>query len=65
MSNRKQLITPPGSEMEVEYAKIISPVNINGKFIPFSESAEHVGILRSVDGNMPHILDRFTAHKIH
>ena len=32
--------TPPGSELEEEYAKIISPVNINGNFIPFSESAE-------------------------
>ena len=55
--------TPPGSEMEVEYAKIISPVNINGKFIPFSESAEHVGIVRSIHGNGPNILSRFSAHR--
>ena len=55
--------TPPGSEMEVEYAKIISPVNINGRFIPFSESAEHVGILRSIYGNGPNILSRFSAHR--
>ena len=54
---------PPGHESEVEYAKISSPVNINGSYIPFSESAEHVGIVRSVHGNGPSILARISAHK--
>ena len=54
---------PPGSELEVEYAKIISPISINGLFIPFSESAEHVGIVRSVHGNRPNILARLSAHR--
>ena len=39
-----------------EYAKIISPFSINGNVIPFSESAEHVGITGSIHGNSPNIL---------
>ena len=27
------------------------------------QGAEHVGIVRSANGNLPHILNRFTAHK--
>ena len=55
--------SPPGYEAVVEYAKIISPINIDGNFIPFTDSAEHVGIVRSIDGNMPNILSRLSAHR--
>jgi hypothetical protein len=55
--------SPPGCEQLVDYAKIISPININGRFIPFTDSAEHVGIVRSINGNGPNILARFTAHR--
>ena len=54
---------PPGSESEVDYAKIISPISINGSAIPFCDSAEHVGIVRSVLGNLPNIFARLSAHK--
>ena len=54
---------PPGQELVAEYAKIISPININGKFIPFSESAEHVGIVHSIHGNRPNLLARISAHR--
>ena len=27
------------------------------------QGAEHVGIVRSANGNLPHILNRFTAHQ--
>ena len=54
---------PPGSELLVEYAKIISPVAINGISINFSESAEHVGVVRSIHGNRPNILARLSAHR--
>ena len=54
---------PPGSELLVEYAKIISPISINGSFINFSESAEHVGVVRSIHGNRPNILARLSAHR--
>ena len=36
---------------------------MNGQTIDFSSSAEHVGILRSTNGNnMPNILDRMSSH---
>ena len=54
---------PSGSELLVDYAKIISPVNINGSYIPFSDSAEHVGIVRSIHGNRPNILSPLSAHR--
>ena len=55
--------SPPGCELLTDYAKIISPVNINGTFIPFTDSAEHVGIVRSIHGNRPNILARLAAHR--
>ena len=55
--------SPPGQELCVEYSKLISPINIHGNFIPFSETAEHVGIVRSIHGNGPSILSRLSAHR--
>ena len=40
-----------------------NPLKINEKSVPFTHKAEHVGIIRCVDGNGPAILDRITAHK--
>ena len=40
-----------------------NPISINGNDIPFSTVADHVGILRSSDGNQATILARFTAHR--
>ena len=54
---------PPGSELLVEYAKIISPISINGNPIQFSDSAEHVGVVRSIHGNRPNIMARLSAHR--
>ena len=31
--------------------------------IPFATTAEHVGVLRSVNGNLPHIHQRMVSHK--
>ena len=42
---------------------IVNPIKVNGKQIPFSELAEHVGIVRSTQSNKPTLLSRFTAHK--
>ena len=55
--------SPPGCETSVEYAKNISPISIDGKSIPFSESGEHVGVIRSTVGNGPSILSRISAHR--
>ena len=45
------------------YAQVIAPINIDGEKIKFDEEAEHVGLLRSIHGNLAHILNRFTAHR--
>ena len=49
--------------MEAYYAKVVSPIAIDNNPIKFVNEAEHVGILRSTFGNLPHILQRFTSHK--
>ena len=33
------------------------------KKVEFTDTAVHVGVTRSVHGNLPHILDRIKAHK--
>ena len=40
-----------------------SSLNLNGDIIEFVDSTEHVGILRSPSGNLPHILSRLAAHR--
>ena len=40
-----------------------NPITINNVAIPFSDKAEHVGVIRSCWGNMPAIISRVTAHK--
>ena len=55
---------PSGHEESVNYSKQTSPICINGQPIPFVDTAEHVGIVRSTSaGNMPNILARLSAHK--
>ena len=39
------------------------PLKIDGKEIDCVDTAEHVGIIRSSSGNLPHILDRVSAHR--
>ena len=62
-----QAFTPTSHQATVEHQKIISPVNIDGESLKFvnnsMQGAEHVGIVRSSSGNLPHILNRFTAHQ--
>ena len=38
-------------------------VPIDGASVKFVDEAEHVGVIRSTAGNMPHILQRITSHK--
>ena len=62
-----QAFTPNNYLATVEHLKTISPVNINGESLKFvnnnMQGAEHVGIIRSSSGNLPHILSRFSAHQ--
>ena len=47
----------------VDLKSIVNPIKINGVSIDFSTTAEHVGILRSTEGNGPTILARIASHK--
>ena len=46
----------------VTYQKEVCPIQINGTPIKFVTTAEHVGIIRSVDGNLPHLQSRISSH---
>ena len=39
------------------------PISIEGTTINFATEAEHVGVIRSAEGNMPNTLDRLTSFK--
>jgi hypothetical protein len=58
-----QVFSNKNSNMPAYYAKVISPINMDGITVSFVEEAEHVGLIRSTSGNLPHILNRFTSHK--
>ena len=40
-----------------------NPIFIDGHQIDFSEEAEHVGVIRSTKGNIPHIMNRICSHR--
>ena len=42
---------------------IFNPIITNGQQITFSHQAEHVGVIRSTDVNLPHLLSRVLNHK--
>ena len=55
--------SPSNLESSVFYWKLVSPVSLGEKKIPFSNEAEHVGVVKSIHGNLPNILARISAHK--
>ena len=55
--------SPSRQESKVELENLGCPLVIDEKIIDFSSEAEHVGILRTTKGdNMPHIMNRISAH---
>ena len=49
---------------EVSYVKMISPISLYGKRIPFCDEADHLGVLRSANcSNMPAVMTRISAHR--
>ena len=58
-----QVIAPKRLSKEVEYLKEFSPVQINGIKLKFHDSAEHVGIVRAVSGNLPNLVSRISSQK--
>ena len=53
------MINPPKKQSFVCY----NPIRMGESQINFSGEAEHVGVTRSVDGNMANILTRFASFK--
>ena len=41
----------------------MNPIVINDKQIEFEDSAEHVGVICSKEDNLPHLMNRFSAHR--
>ena len=63
-SDKTKLLTfSPMESNVVKYARILSPIHISDKEIPSVSSAEHVGVIRSVAGNLPHIQQRLSSHR--
>ena len=55
---------PTNKKAESHLLKLGCPISIEGNYIGYCNSAEHVGVLRTVDGgNMPHIMGRISAHR--
>ena len=59
-SKTKLMIIPP-SKKNIFIPH--NPIYIAGKHIDFVEEAEHVGVLRSVQGNLPNIIQRIASFK--
>ena len=53
------IISPPNKSNIVCY----NPLKVNDIQIEFVKEAEHVGVIRSVEGNLPNILQRFSSFK--
>ena len=50
-------------QLSADSYEIYNPIKIDGRSIPFSSTADHVGILRSTNGNKPTLLARISTHK--
>ena len=46
-----------------KYVKVLSPLHIRNTPIQFATEAEHVGVLRSLSGNLPHLHQRIVSQK--
>ena len=53
----------PRHKTILEFSKLTSQIMIENTQIKFSDTAEHVGIVRSSSSNLPHILDRIASHR--
>ena len=57
------VFSPDKQDAYTEYYKACNYLEIDGVPLSFVNSAEHVGVIRSVSGNLPHILQRIAGHK--
>ena len=49
--------------MDRGYLVSASSLQIDGSPIKLVDEAEHVGVICSTGGNLPHLLQRFSSHK--
>ena len=59
----KLQVYAPDESYDVSFDYAHNPIKINGLQIKFSSTAEHVGIVRSIEGNRPTIFAGFTGHR--
>ena len=59
----KLLVFSKDDSDSLKYVKALSPIRIGDTRIEFVDTAEHVGVLRSTSGNLPHIHQRIVNHK--
>ena len=62
LSSQKTKLMVIGSQ-HLKQDIVYNPIRIHNTEIQFTEQAEHVGVIRSVDGNLPNILNRIVSHK--
>ena len=59
----KLLVFTKNETAYIKYSKLLSPLHIGDTPVEFATEAEHVGVLRSISGNLPHIHNRIVNHK--
>ena len=58
-----QVHIPKHLDVLTNYIRAATPLHIDSMNIPFVDEAEHVGIVRSVYGNLPHLLNRVSSFR--
>ena len=61
--NKLLVFSTENQKFIVDHAKLTSKITICGEAVEFVTEAEHVGIMRNIDGNLPNLLLRISAHK--
>ena len=58
-----QVFSNKNSEAKANSATVENPIKIGDEVVSFTDEADHVGIIRSISGNLPHITGRLSAHR--
>ena len=53
----------PKNSHLIDLAKLTNPITINNQPVSFTDEFEHVGVVRSISGNIPNIMCRIGVHK--
>ena len=56
------VFSAPHQKLLVDYTKAVSNIHIDNIPIKFVDNTEHVGVIRSIHGNLPHIQNRVSCH---